>query len=357
MSKRSVAVIFGGASSEYEVSLRSASFVISGVDREKYDLTMVGITKKGQWFLYTGPENAIADDSWNRPEYVTPAVLPPDPSYHGLLVFSPDGVRTIPLDAVFPVLHGKNGEDGTIQGVFQMAQIPFVGCGVLSSAVCMDKAITHTILDQAGIPNAMWADVYPWDLESFDELEAELSDTLGYPMFIKPANAGSSVGVSKAVDKTALLEGLKLAFQHDGKAIVEEFIKGREVECAVFGNHAAKASVLGEIAPKKEFYDYEAKYEDDSTDLYIPARIPAETADLVRELALAAFESLGCEGLARVDFFVQDDGIILNEVNTLPGFTGISMYPKLMLAAGETYPGLLDSLITLALERAGGIHD
>ncbi|MDY2612359.1 MAG: D-alanine--D-alanine ligase family protein, partial [Oscillospiraceae bacterium] len=305
MSKRSVAVIFGGASSEYEVSLRSASFVISGVDREKYDLTMVGITKKGQWFFYTGPENAIADDNWNRPEYVTPAVLPPDPSYHGLLVFEKDSLRTIPLDVIFPVLHGKNGEDGTIQGVFQMAQIPFVGCGVLSSAVCMDKAITHTILDQAGIPNAMWADIYPWDLDDFDEMEAELADTLGYPMFIKPANAGSSVGVSKAADKDALLKGLKLAFQHDGKAIVEEFIKGREVECAVFGNHGAKASILGEIAPKKEFYDYEAKYEDDSTDLYIPARIPAETADLVRELALAAFESLGCEGLARVDFFVQ----------------------------------------------------
>lgn len=232
-----------------------------------------------------------------------------------------------------------------------MAQIPFVGCGVLSSAVCMDKAITHTILDQAGIPNAMWADVYPWDLESFDELEAELSDTLGYPMFIKPANAGSSVGVSKAVDKTALLEGLKLAFQHDGKAIVEEFIKGREVECAVFGNHAAKASVLGEIAPKKEFYDYEAKYEDDSTDLYIPARIPAETADLVRELALAAFESLGCEGLARVDFFVQDDGIILNEVNTLPGFTGISMYPKLMMEGGISPYDLVGGLIELAFQK------
>ena len=351
MSKRSVAVIFGGASSEYEVSLRSASFVISGVDREKYDLTMVGITKKGQWFFYTGPENAIADDNWNRPEYVTPAVLPPDPSYHGLLVFEKDSLRTIPLDVIFPVLHGKNGEDGTIQGVFQMAQIPFVGCGVLSSAVCMDKAITHTILDQAGVPNAMWADVYPWDLESFDELEAELSDTLGYPMFIKPANAGSSVGVSKAVDKTALLEGLKLAFQHDGKAIVEEFIKGREVECAVFGNHGPKASVLGEIAPKKEFYDYEAKYEDDSTDLYIPARIPAETADLVRELALAAFESLGCEGLARVDFFVQDDGIILNEVNTLPGFTGISMYPMLWAQRGLDGGKLIDRLIELAFER------
>ena len=165
MSKRSVAVIFGGASSEYEVSLRSASFVISGVDREKYDLTMVGITKKGQWLLYSGPEDAIADDGWNRPEYVTPAILPPDPSYHGLLILSQDGVRTIPLDVIFPVLHGKNGEDGTIQGVFQMAQIPFVGCGVRSSAVCMDKAITHTILDQAGIPNAMWADVYPWDLD------------------------------------------------------------------------------------------------------------------------------------------------------------------------------------------------
>ena len=351
MSKRSVAVIFGGASSEYEVSLRSASFVISGVDREKYDLTMVGITKKGQWFLYNGPEDAIAGDGWNRPEYVTPAVLPPDPSYHGLLVFEKGGLRTIPLDVIFPVLHGKNGEDGTIQGVFQMAQIPFVGCGVLSSAVCMDKAITHTILDQAGIPNAMWADIYPWDLDDFDEMEAELADTLGYPMFIKPANAGSSVGVSKAADKNALLKGLKLAFQHDGKAIVEEFIKGREVECAVFGNHGAKASILGEIAPKKEFYDYEAKYEDDSTDLYIPARIPAETADLVRELALAAFESLGCEGLARVDFFVQDEGIILNEVNTLPGFTSISMYPKLMMEGGMSPYDLVGGLIELAFQK------
>ena len=351
MSKRSVAVIFGGASSEYEVSLRSASFVISGVDREKYDLTMVGITKKGQWFLYTGPEDAIAGDGWNRPEYVTPAVLPPDPSYHGLLVFEQVGLRTIPLDVIFPVLHGKNGEDGTIQGVFQMAQIPFVGCGVLSSAVCMDKAITHTILDQEGMPNALWADIYPWDLDDFDELEAELADTLGYPMFIKPANAGSSVGVSKAADKNALLKGLKLAFQHDGKAIVEEFIKGREVECAVFGNHGAKASILGEIAPKKEFYDYEAKYEDDSTDLYIPARIPAETADLVRELALAAFESLGCEGLARVDFFVQDEGIILNEVNTLPGFTGISMYPKLTMEGGMSPYDLVGGLIELAFQK------
>ncbi|MDD3193131.1 MAG: D-alanine--D-alanine ligase [Oscillospiraceae bacterium] len=351
MSKRSVAVIFGGASSEYEVSLRSASFVISGIDREKYDLTMVGITKEGQWFLYTGPEDLIASGGWNRPAYVTPVVLPPDPTQHGLLVLEEGGVRTIPLDVIFPVLHGKNGEDGTIQGVFQMARLPFVGCGVLASAICMDKAITHTILDQAGIPNAMWADVYPWDLDAFDELETELADTLGYPMFIKPANAGSSVGVTKAVDKKALLEGLKLAFQHDGKAIVEEFINGREVECAVFGNHGAKASVLGEIVPKKEFYDYEAKYEDDSTDLYIPARIPVETADLVQELALAAFDALGCEGLARVDFFIQNEGIILNEVNTLPGFTGISMYPKLMMAGGMSAYDLVGGLLELALQK------
>ena len=351
MSKRSVAVVFGGASSEYEVSLRSASFVISGIDREKYDLTMVGITKEGQWLLYQGPESEIAPDRWNRPDYVTPAVLPPDPTYHGLLVMEKNGMRTIPLDVVFPVLHGKNGEDGTIQGVFQMARIPFVGCGVLSSAICMDKVITHTVMDQTGIPNAMWADVFPQDLDSFDELEAELADTLGYPMFVKPANAGSSVGVSKASDKAALLAGLKTAFQHDGKAVVEECIFGREVECAVFGNQCAKASILGEIAPKKEFYDYEAKYEDDSTDLYVPARIPEETADLVRELALTAFEALGCQGLARVDFFVRDEGIILNEINTMPGFTGISMYPKLMMEGGMTAYDLVGGLIELALQK------
>lgn len=351
MAKCSVAVIFGGASSEYEVSLRSASFVLSGIDREKYDLTMVGITKEGRWLLYTGPETAIADNSWNRPEYVTPVVLPPDPSFHGLLVLEDSGIRTISLDVVFPVLHGKNGEDGTIQGVFQMARLPFVGCGVLSSAICMDKGITHTILDQAGIPNAAWADVYPQDLEAFDQLESELADGLGYPMFIKPANAGSSVGVSKATDKKSLLNGLKLAFQHDSKAIVEQFVKGREVECAVFGNRNAKASMLGEIAPKKEFYDYEAKYEDDSTDLYIPARIPAETTSLVQELAVAAFEALECSGLARVDFFVQGDEIILNEVNTLPGFTGISMYPKLMMEGGLSACELVGGLIQLALEK------
>lgn len=351
MSKRCVAVIFGGASSEYEVSLRSASFVLSGIDREKYDLIMIGITKEGRWLLYNGPENAIADNGWNRPEYVTPVILPPDPSFHGLLVLEESGIRTIGLDVVFPVLHGKNGEDGTIQGVFQMAKLPFVGCGVLSSAVCMDKTVTHTILDQAGIPNAAWADVCPQDLDSFNQLEAELADGLGYPMFIKPANAGSSVGVSKATDKKSLLSGLKLAFEHDSRAIVEQFIKGREIECAVFGNQNAKASMLGEIVPKKEFYDYEAKYEDDSTDLYIPARIPAETAEIVQDLAVAAFEALGCSGLARVDFFVHEDKIILNEVNTLPGFTGISMYPKLMMEGGMSAFQLVGGLIELALQK------
>ncbi len=351
MSKCSVAVIFGGASSEYEVSLRSAAFVISGIDPGKYDLTMVGITKTGNWYLYNGPVEKIADNSWNQPQYVTPAILPPDPTYGGLLVMEEGGSRVIALDVVFPVLHGKNGEDGTIQGVFEMAQIPYVGCGVLASAACMDKAMTHTVLDQAGIPNAMWADIYPWDLENFDETELELCDTLGYPMFVKPANAGSSVGVSKAANKEELLSALQLAFEHDGKAVVEEFIKGREVECAVFGNHGAKASVLGEIAPKKEFYDYEAKYQDDSTDLYIPARISEETADLVRELALAAYEALGCAGLSRVDFFVQDEGIILNEINTLPGFTAISMYPKLMMEGGMTHFELISGLIELALNK------
>ena len=347
MEKIKVAVLFGGQSTEHAVSLQSACAVLHAMKGTRFEAVPVGITREGRWFWYRGPLDAVGEGVWEKEE-CAPVTLTPDASVHGLLV---QGAGSLYLDAAFPVLHGKNGEDGTIQGVFQMAQIPFVGCGVLSSAVCMDKAITHTILDQAGVPNAMWADVYPWDLESFDELEAELSDTLGYPMFIKPANAGSSVGVSKAVDKTALLEGLKLAFQHDGKAIVEEFIKGREVECAVFGNHGAKASVLGEIAPKKEFYDYEAKYEDDSTDLYIPARIPAETADLVRELALAAFESLGCEGLARVDFFVQDDGIILNEVNTLLGFTGISMYPKLMMEGGMSPYDLVGGLIELAFQK------
>lgn len=359
MSKRSVAVIFGGASSEYEVSLRSASFVISGVDREKYDLTMVGITKKGQWFFYTGPENAIADDNWNRPEYVTPAVLPPDPSYHGLLVFEKDSLRTIPLDVIFPVLHGKNGEDGTIQGLLELAGLPYVGCGVLGSAVCMDKIIANRVMDATGIPRCEWDCMERWQRPELAVIARRAAEKLGWPIFVKPANAGSSVGISKARDMAELEAAVDLALQHDSRVVFERFVQGQEVECAVRGNDEVSGTHPGEILASAEFYTYDDKYISGTSRVAIPAQLAPEKLDEVRDLAVRAYRALCCKGLARVDFFVEHgtQRVLLNEVNTLPGFTSISMYPKLMLAAGETYPGLLDSLITLALERAGGVHD
>ncbi|MBC8546260.1 D-alanine--D-alanine ligase [Clostridiaceae bacterium NSJ-31] len=355
MKKRSVAILFGGVSSEYEVSLVSAASVIRNTPADRYDVTMVGITRDGRWRRYTGPVELIEQDRWADSSYVQPAFVSPDRGHHGLVVPNESGCEIVRLDAVFPVLHGKNGEDGTIQGLFELAGIPYVGCGPLSSAVCMDKAVTHTILAEAGIPQARWQTVLTRDFrqENFAALEGRLRGALGYPMFVKPANAGSSVGISKAHGPDELRAALALAFQHDCKAVVEEFIDGSEVESAVLGNDQPVVSVLGEIVPCNEFYDYEAKYQNDATELHIPARIPDETAALIRETAARAYRALGCSGLTRIDFFVKRDGtgIVLNEPNTIPGFTSISMYPKLMAASGVPYSELIDRLFTLAIER------
>ncbi|MCI5801995.1 MAG: D-alanine--D-alanine ligase [Oscillospiraceae bacterium] len=352
MSKKSLAVVFGGASSEYEVSLSSSSSVISNIPEDLYHVILIGISKDGRWFHYTGPVEHIRDGSWLEKGPVCPAVISPDRSHKGILELDGDGWRLLKVDVVFPVLHGRNGEDGTIQGLLELADIPYVGCGVTASAMCMDKAITHTMLDLAGIPTARWARADVAEMERFDELEQRLSSQLGYPMFIKPANAGSSVGISKARDKASLRAALELAFRHDKKAVAEETITGREVECAVMGNGQPFASILGEIVPCNEFYDYEAKYQNDATELYVPARVSEEESTLVRELAVAAFKVLGCRGMCRIDFFVREDGsVILNEPNTIPGFTNISMYPKLMQASGMTYSQLIDRLVRLALDR------
>ncbi|MDD2955279.1 MAG: D-alanine--D-alanine ligase [Oscillospiraceae bacterium] len=352
MSKQNLAVIFGGASSEYEVSLVSASSVIANVPADLYDMILIGITRDGRWFHYTGPVEQIADGTWLEKGPAVPAVISPDRSHKGILELSGSSFRVLPVDAAFAVLHGKNGEDGTIQGLFELAGIPYVGCGVAASAICMDKTIAHTLLDQAGIPTARWMRVDASSLSSFDEVERALAARLGYPMFVKPANAGSSVGVSKARDRSALRAALELASQHDSKIVVEEAIVGREVECAVMGNDQPFASVLGEIVPCNEFYDYEAKYQDDSTELYVPARLSEKESAMVRELALAAYKALGCSGMCRIDFFVREDGsVILIEPNTIPGFTSISMYPKLMQASGVSYSQLIDRLVRLAMDR------
>ncbi len=352
MKKTNLAVIFGGASSEHEVSLRSAVSVIENIPTDKYNVIMIAITKDGKWFRYNGDLDRIRNNSYLDSEFCYPAVISPDTSHKGLIELREDGMIITPIDVIFPVLHGKNGEDGTIQGLFEIAGIPYVGCGVNASAMCMDKEITHIILESAGIKTAKWHTLKVFDMADFDEVEAMLKEKLAYPMFVKPANAGSSVGVSKARDKASLKTAVEAALLHDEKVIVEEFIDAVEVECAVIGNNETNAPVVGELELHSEFYDYEAKYLNDTTTIHIPARIPDKQAEEIRHTAVKAYKALGCSGLSRVDFFAVKNGdIILNEINTLPGFTSISMYPKMIMHSGVTYGELLDRLINLAFDK------
>ena len=366
-----VCVVFGGASSEHEVSLRSATGVLENLDKTRYDISMLGITRNGQWFNYTGPIEWISTGQWEFSPYLRPAVFSMDRTRPGLLLLDDStpasvtlrrrivggeterycNVDRLEIDVVFPVLHGKNGEDGTMQGMLDLAGLKYVGCGVLSSAMCMDKEISHIVLQNAGIPKTKLIAIQSDEMAEFDEKAGLCESELEYPMFIKPANAGSSVGVTKAKNRVELKQGLLLAFEHDRKAVVEKQLTGREVECAVLGNRDAfAAEFLGEIEPSHEFYDYAGKYLDDSTGLHIPARISEASAARVRELAVKAYRTLECRGLARVDFFVGTDGVpVLNEINTLPGFTSISMYQRLFDSQGVTCSALCDKLIDYAL--------
>ena len=352
LEKKTVVVLFGGVSSEYEVSLRSAASVLRNIPRDRYQVVMLGITKDGRWLEYTGGIDAIEQDTWQQGP-VIPAIISPDRAAGGLLRIQTG--ETVHVDCVFPVMHGEHSEDGAIQGLLELAGLPYVGCGVLASATCMDKQATHTLLEAAGIRTAPYQAVVRTELAQFDALERQLTCKLGYPMFVKPANTGSSVGVGKAKDKDGLRKAFADAFRYDRKVVVETAIIGDEVECAVLGNYSdAAASVIGEIVPHHEFYDYSGKYLDDSTDLYIPARIPADVSEKIRAIAVQAFAVMGCTGLSRVDFFACKDGsVVLNEINTLPGFTSISMYPKLFEAAGIPYPELISRLIELALSKKG----
>lgn len=354
MSKKTVAIIFGGRSSEHEVSLTSATMVINNIPRDKYDVVMVGITKEGQWYLFEGDPALIIDGSWEK-DAVTPAVISPDRSTHGLLVMRESGVETIYLDAAYPEMHGKNGEDGTMQGLLELAGIPCVGCDCASSAVCMDKALTNTLLEFAGIPQAAFLWFYSSDWKENKEKYIDAIDSeIGYPCFVKPANAGSSVGISKVKNRGEIEAAVELAIANDSKIVVEEGIDGAEVETAVIGNDVAVASTPGEIVPATEWYDYDAKYNNAESKLFIPARFSEETLELIKKRAVQAYRVLGCSGLTRMDFFVRrsDGEVLLNEPNTLPGFTPISMYPKLMAFDGVDNAALVDRLITLAIERA-----
>ena len=353
MKKLNVCVLFGGISPEHEVSLRSAESVLNNMDHSRYNVFPVGITKEGQWILFGSEDYALLPGGeWvNHPEN-RPAAISPVRG-QGLLVFEGECVKQEPIDVVFPVLHGENGEDGAMQGLLQMAGIPYVGPHVAASAVAMDKTLTKLVVDHAGVVQAAWQLVRRSDLgvhvdNTLDQLERRFD----YPMFVKPAGTGSSVGVSKAIDRESLEKALRSAAVYDSKVLVEEFIHGREVEVAVMGNDNPVASICGEIDSGADFYDYDAKYVTDTSTAYIPARIPAEMEEIVREAAVKVYSAIGCQGLSRVDFFVtyEDNRVVFNEINTLPGFTSISMYPKLFAASGIPYGQLIDELLKLAME-------
>lgn len=353
MGKRNVCVLFGGMSPEHEVSLRSAEAVLHNLNPEKYNIYPLGITRDGDWVMFGGTDySELPAGTWLQNPANRRATISPIRG-QGLLCFEGDCVVREMIDVVFPVLHGENGEDGTVQGLLKLAGIPYVGPHVAESAVSMDKTLTKLVADSAGVPQADWllirSEELPNRVESvLDQVEVRFE----YPVFVKPAGTGSSVGVSKAMDREQLAQALLDAGKFDKKILVEEFIHGREIEVAVMGNDSPVASVCGEIDSGAEFYDYDAKYITDTSVAYIPARISDEVAEQVREQAVKIYSAIGCQGMSRVDFFVtyEDDRIVFNEINTLPGFTSISMYPKLFAASGIAYDELLDQLLQLAME-------
>jgi D-alanine-D-alanine ligase len=353
MKKIRVGILFGGKSAEHEVSLQSAKNVIEAIDKDKYDVVLIGIDREGHWYLNESSHFLLhADDPAQislKHGNIELAMIPGSASKQIIPV---DGEKSIgELDVIFPVLHGPYGEDGTVQGLLRMANIPFVGADVLGSAVSMDKDVMKRLLHEAGIPQARFLCLSSIDTETIDFEKVE--SVTGIPCFVKPANLGSSVGISKVHAKEEFKPALIKAFEFDDKVVIEEFMEGREIECSVLGNQNPIASLPGEVIPSHEFYSYEAKYlDEEGAKFQIPASLPEETIKKIQEMAIKAFKVLNCAGMARVDFFLKGtDKLFVNELNSIPGFTKISMYPKLWEASGISYPDLLDRLIHLAIER------
>ena len=349
--KETLVELFGGQSSEHVVSCMSAANVIDQIDKNKYDLLLIGITEEGQWIL-TPSVDEIRNDTWRSGK--THAVLSPDATKKCVIISEGDVTKEVKVDMVFPVLHGLRGEDGTVQGLLELARIPYVGCGVLASAVSMDKLYTKLIVDSLGIRQADYVPVRRSQLQDMDSVIASVENKLSYPVFVKPSNAGSSRGVNKADNREELVFALNEAAKHDRKILVEETIIGHEVECAVFGGglQEVKASGVGEIMAAAEFYDFDAKYYNAESKTVVDPELPGNAAEDVRKAAVEIFQAVDGYGLSRVDFFVTDAGeVVFNEINTLPGFTAISMYPMLWEARGISKPQLVDDLINHAKER------
>jgi len=392
MKKLRVGILFGGRSGEHEVSLLSAASVFNAIDKDKYEVVPIGITKEGRWLTAEHAENLLNGKPIHEPRHLragdpetTPGaavlsqgesvVVPPEPVHrqNGLIPFQSDAAltrrasdRAINVDVIFPVLHGTFGEDGTIQGLLELADIPYVGAGVLGSAAGMDKDIMKSLFIAAGIPIVKHVPILrsAWENEP-KKVQKLVESKLKYPVFVKPANLGSSVGISKAHNRKELGPAIEEAAKFDRKIVIEQGVggkkKAREIECSVLGNDDPVASLPGEIVPMKEFYDYNAKYLDEGSRLIIPAKLTKSETKRVQELAVQAFKAVDCCGLARVDFLMEPGSgtgkgkksgkIYLNEINTMPGFTSISMYPKLWAASGLSYPDLIDRLIQLGIER------
>ena len=359
-NKMCVALLFGGMSSEHEVSCVSVGNFVRNIDRSKYEVLTVGITKEGRWLYTEATAEQMADGSWEELPGNMACVISPDRADHGMILFTPDGrVEKMHLDVVIPVLHGLWGEDGTVQGLLELAGIAYVGCGVLASSVCMDKAVANALFEANGVPHTKWVAANRWEIEKdLEGVCAGVEQKLGWPVFVKPANAGSSVGISKVSNQEELKAAIALALENDRKVVFEAFVDGQEVECAVIGSDPAVATRPGEILAGAELYTYDDKYKHGVSQVVIPARLSEEKLDEVKTYAAMAYTALNCEGLARCDFFVEHgtNRVMINEINTFPGFTPISMYPKLMEHEGTPVPALIDHLIELALERTEKQH-
>lgn len=347
--KKNIAIFFGGISSEYSVSLESACSVIRNLDEEKYVAVPVGISHEGKWFYFSGDPDKLRQDTWCNEVDCVPAALSPDRDAHKLLLFLPEQVESISLDAAFPVMHGKGGEDGTLQGLIELSGIPLVGCSVLSSALCMDKDRAHRLAEAAGVavPRALvLGRIY--DTSSV----TAFAESTGYPLFVKPVKAGSSYGVTRVQREDELLPAIELAFQYDDEVILEENINGFEVGCAVMGYERLTVGEVDEIELSGGFFDFTEKYTLQTSAIHVPARVDGDTARLIKDTARTLYRALGCGGFARVDMFLTPEGrIVFNEINTIPGFTEHSRFPGMMKAAGISFPQILDQLIEEAMKR------
>lgn len=352
MDKIKLAIVFGGKSSEYSISLHSVTAIIKNVPHDKFDVTLIGITEEGKWLYYDADAESVNNDTWYKNKHLSEVVLSLDGKFKGFLKLTDDNTyEKIDIDCIFPVLHGKNGEDGTIQGLCQLAGIPFVGCDMTSSAVCMDKEFTHVICEMAGIKTAPFMAVVNTKTLNVKSLYEEAYEKLSLPMFIKPAKGGSSLGISKIRNYDEFEKGIMEAFEYDKKAIIEATIEGFEIGCAVVGNDELIIGEVDEIDTKNDFFDYVEKYSQSNSKIHCPARISDELRKEAKSMAERIYIALRCSGMARVDMFLTPENVIyLNEVNTIPGLTDVSRYPSMLKKIGIEYKDLIVKLVDLAME-------